>query len=301
MSFAMKFLSTAVVGVSGLVWYQWPAASIVVEPLEAPTALTGPDLESRPLANIPVGTVIGTDGPPTGYTHLLIHATPTLTEDDAKNAPALALKFARMFRYTLVAKVGESTTRGKRSFYLETVSHGFAVDGTGSKPLSLIVNGNDTKGTDLGIFGRQILDENEKILAEDVRQVCRTPTLFVFDAKCVMLRGTDHENMVMRHAILVDEATGGLTTVVGLLTKEFEPAEAALQRLPAALQEKRYLSVKKDEFRLGIPTRKAFALRQTPPGTPVPYTPGLKSAFAVKAFRADSAVALESALRPVTK
>jgi hypothetical protein len=35
----------------------------------------------------------------------------------------------------------------------------------------------NTLGANLGAFGRRILDENEKILDEDVRQVVRTPTM----------------------------------------------------------------------------------------------------------------------------
>ena len=55
-------------------------------------------------------------------------------------------------------------------------------------------------------------------------------------------------------------------------------------------------------FRLiGPQNRKAFALRQVPPGTPVAFTEGLLASAGTKKFTAESALALQRALAAVLK
>jgi hypothetical protein len=150
----------------------------------------------------------------------------------------------------------------------------------------------------MGMFGRQILDGNEKCIDEGVRQVVRTPTMLLFDAQAVMLRGTEHQNMIMRHAVLVDPTNGKLYTLVWLLHNDYEAAEGTMQLLPPNMWEKRLLSVKRDKFNvLGIPTKEAFGLRQVPPGTPIAYNPELRHAATLKTFTEESGHKVEEVLR----
>jgi hypothetical protein len=151
------------------------------------------------------------------------------------------------------------------------------------------------------MFGSRILGENERILDQDVNQVARTSTMLVFDARTVMRVGTEHVRRVMRHAIVVDPATGRLATFVWLLGDDgrggYAAAEPAVQLLPADMHEARMLAVKRDRFTLGIPSPDAFALVRIPQGTAVPYTPALQRLAAVKNFTAEQVIALETALR----
>ena len=275
-----------------------PAATTNPEPLPAAVVPEAADLVSRPIDGIPVGTVLKAGKPPEKWSHLVLHAVPTLTDEDAKAAPAMAVKFARMFRYTVVADVAK--TKDGTAFALQRFAHGFAVEATAGG--EVIVNGKDTKGTDLGMFGRQILSENEKVLAEDVRQVVRTAGLLVYDAKCVMLRNTEHVPMLMRHAAIVNPESGELRMAVWLLTKDYEAADETFQLLPPNMEEKRLLSVKKDEFNFaGIPTRKAFGLRQVPQGKAIPLTASGKQLMATAKFTTTAAAELETALREIAK
>jgi hypothetical protein len=253
----------------------------------------GVDLSHKPLDHIRVGTVIGKE-PPEGWSHLVLFAIPTLTPQDARDAPRIAGHYAQMFKFTVLANVARRAAPAQAPFYLEKVARGFATNVEGKQT---IVSGKNTLGANLGAFGRRILDENEKILDEDVRQVVRTPTMLIFDAKAVMLRGGEHVDMIMRHAIEVDPASGRLYTLVWLLTEDYQPAERALQLLPKGMHEKRLLSVKRDKFTLGIPNRDAFALRQIPQGTAVPYTPALRQAATVKKFEAGQVPRVEETLR----
>lgn len=274
--------------------------SVATTPLPAAPAAPPtevPDLTSQPIATLAVGTAVVAGQAPKDWSHLVLHATPTLAGKDAEAAPELAAKFARMFRYTLVAHVARP--KGEPNFALEKVAHGFAVEATGGN--EIVVSGKDSRGSELGLIGRQILDENERVVAEDVRQVVRTKTMLLFDAKCTMLRKDEHEAMVMRHAVVVDPATGALRCAIWLLAKDFTLAEKQLQVMGPSAEEQRLLSVKKDEFRLGLPSRKAFALRQVPPGTPVAFTEALLATAGTKKFTAESALALQQALAAVLK
>lgn len=252
------------------------------------------DLTAKPLDRIPVGTVIG-DRPPEGWSHLVLFAIPTLTRQDERDAPRVAAHYAQMFKFTVLANRARRGKDKDSPYYLERVARGFA---TTVDRKQVVVSSKNTLGADLGLFGRRILDENEKILDNDVRQVVRTSTMLIFDAQAVMLREGEHVNMIMRHAILVDPATGRLYTLVWLLTRDYKPAEKALQLLPESMREKRMLSVKRDKFsRLGIPERDAFALRQVPQGKAITYTDALKDAACVKTFNEAKVPQLEETLR----
>lgn len=253
------------------------------------------DLQKRPLDRIPVGTVIAQQ-PPRGWSNLVLFAIPTLTREDERDAPRTASHYAQMFKFTVLANVARRAN-GKAPFYLERVARGFATTVDGKQ---VIISGRDTLGASLGLFGRRILDENEKILDEDVQQVVRTATMLIFDAQAVIRRGDDHVNMIVRHAILVDPATGRLYTMVWLLTRDYAPVEKAIQLLPNGMRERRMLSVKRDKFsRLGIPERDAFALRQIPQGKPIAYTEPLKEAACVKTFEEAKVPRIEEILRAV--
>jgi hypothetical protein len=267
-------------GGSLFVWWRTANSYPVVEETPEPAFTTWqgedekPDLQSKPLSHIPVGTVIGKT-PPAGWSNLVLIAIPTLVAEDERDAPKLAMSYARMFKLTILANVAGVKDRGGPPFHLEKVTCGFA---TTLKGQETIVSSRNVMGAHLGMFGRQILEENEQIMNNDVRQIARTPTMMIFDAKSVILRDGEHKNMIMRHAIQVEPANGKLHTLVWLLTSEYEPADKDIQLLPHNLWEKRLLSVKRDKFVLGIPTKEAFGLRRVPPGWPIAYTPELKKA-----------------------
>jgi hypothetical protein len=244
------------------------------------------------LRKIPVGTVIGQKAP-SGWSNIVIVATPMLTPDVEREAPRTASHYAQMFKFVVLADVGGTPGR----YRLNNVARGFAVE---IKGRDTIVDGDKTFGADLGMFGKRILTENEAHVDADVLQVVRGETFFVFDAQAVMRRGNDHVNMVMRHALVVVPETGKLGTFVWLLDKsgpEYKPAERAVQLLPDNMREPRYLSVKRDKFTLGIPTADAFALQRVPQGRPIAYTPELAAAASPRTITAAGAARLEAVLR----
>jgi hypothetical protein len=251
------------------------------------------DLERRPLERIPVGTVVG-QAPPSGWSNLVLFAIPTLTPEDQRDAPKVAMYYAQLFKLTILANVARRNDGQKPTYYLEKVARGFATTVNGQET---VISADKTLGASLGMLGRRILDENEAILDNDVRQVVRTPTMLIFDAKSVVLRKGVHVNMITRHALLVDPDTGRLFTLVWLLDTNYQAAEPAMQLLPEGMWERRLLSVDRRHFTLGIPDREAFALRQIPQGTPIPYTPALRDAATTRSFTLANVPAIETTLR----
>jgi hypothetical protein len=162
-----------------------------------------------------------------------------------------------------------------------------------------IVSSKDMQGGKPGMWGSTILAGNEKCINEDVRQVARTSTMLIFDARSPMRRANVHVSMVMRHALLVDPDTGKLSTLVWLMTKDYEPTEDSLQLLPEGMREQRWLSFDLKKFTAfgQIPTAEAIALRQLPQGTAIPWTPELRKAGSVQKFDEESVRRAEQTLR----
>lgn len=269
--------------------------SLAQQPAE--TAPTGPiDAQSAVVARIPVGTVIG-EQPPPGWSHIVLFATPTLTEAALREAPKMAnvaIGYARMFKFTILANVATTTNGGKTHYYLDKVGRGFATNINGQET---IVSGKETRGASMGMFGKLILDENEKCIDSDLKQVVRTSNMMIIDGIAVMLRDGQHVKMVMRHAIVVDPNNGNLQCFIWLLTRDYQIAEQAIQALPNNCHEERLLSILREKFNaLGIPTRDAFALRRVPPGKAVGYNDELRWAATVSAFTPENVPHVERIL-----
>jgi hypothetical protein len=273
-------------------------ALVVLTHVQTQVQAPAVDLVSRALPRITPGTVIPADGPPQTWSHLILFATPTLTPADLKDAPKTASEYARMFKFTLLANLKKNPQSNR--YNLDVVGRGFAINIRGRET---IVDAANTFNADLGIFGKRILDENEKILDNDVRIVARTETMWLFDAQAVMLQGREHTKMVVRHAIVVNPQSGQLATFVWLLAKDrggdYVAAEQAMQLLPANMREERLLSVKRDKFFLGVPAADAFALVRIPQGRAVAYNPGLQRLAATRQFTAQQALDLEGQLRAI--
>ena len=261
---------------------------------QAPTV----DLVSRAVPRISAGTVIPADGPPQLWSHLLLVATPTLSAADLKDAPKMAADYARMFKLVFLANVKRNPQNNR--YNLDVVGRGFALNIRGK---DTIVDAGNTFGADLGLFGKRILDENEKILDNDVRIVARTESMWLIDAQAVMLSGGEHKKMVMRHAVLVNPQSGQLAKFVWLLAKDragnYLAAEQAMQQLPPSMREDRLLSVRRDKFVLGIPSPDAFALVRIPQGRAVAYTAELQRLACTRQLTAQQVLDLEGQLRAI--
>jgi hypothetical protein len=310
--FAIRVVGVGLVGCFLLVWCSLGGCfTVEAEEVPAPPAIeqqdetgsngggTDPiaaaapkvDLESKALPRIPAGTVIGKTAPP-GWSHFVMMAVPTLTKEDLRDAPKIASHYAQMFKFTLLAQAEKNGNAHR----LKAVARGFAMD---VRNKEIIVESKNTFGGKVGVFGNRILAENEKHIDADVRQVARSENMLLFDAQAVLRQGTDHVRMVLRHAILIDPATGKLYTFIWLLSKTragYAIAEKEMQLIPEGLREARFLSVKRDKFVLGLPTADAFAQMRTPQGKPIKWTAELEKLGAIKEFTREQVLSLEKEL-----
>jgi hypothetical protein len=205
-----------------------------------------------------------------------------------------------MFLSAVLANVRNAGTDEKPAYFVEKVAIGTVLEIAGRK---VVVDNDKTFGKDLGMIGQRVLAEHESILQTEFRQVARTRTMSVIDAKAVVLYNRKHSRMIMRHAILVSPTDGTISTFVWLLGSDgkdgYALAEKALQRLPQNLHEDRVLSVDSRKFTLGIPASDAFALIRIPQGTPVEPSARLRDAATQRRFTPEGALDLEAELRAV--
>ena len=252
------------------------------------------DVEPRPLDWIAPGTVIG-ESAPKGWTDFLLLASPRIGVGDVESVPRTAASYCKMFLFTMLGKVRGTASTG---YSLEKVAIGLALKIDGR---TLVADSEHTFDADLGLIGRAVLSENEKILKNDFRQVARTATMLVFDAKLFVLRAGKHQPMVIRHVVLASPTTGKISTFVWLLgpnsVQGYVLAEKGLQKLPPGLLEDRVLSVDAQKFTLGIPSSDAFALAKIPQGTSLGFSEALKAVAATKVFTPGMAQRLEAELQ----
>lgn len=274
---------------------------------KARTPTSSIDVTSRPLAEIAPGTVVGA-GAPKGWTNLVMISKARLGVGDVDAVSESAAKYSGTFLFTILANVKRSSPppgadsdgegRDKLSYYLDKVEVGGSLEGGGK---TIVARSDQTFGHDLGYIGRKVFEQSEKLLATDFRQVARTRTMLVFDARAYVRYNGKHNRMIVRHAILVAPETGRLTTFVWLLGSNgkggYAVAESTLQLLPEAFHEDRVMSVDGEKFTFGIPAADAFALARIPQGRAVRYTPKLTTLAAVRKFDPESVVQLEAELQ----
>ena len=137
---------------------------------------------------------------------------------------------------------------------------------------------------------------------QQIYGVARSRTMAILDAPSTLLLDKKHQQVVLRYAVLVDLQTGRLDTLLWLLDREDRDEDSEplspLQWLAPDKLEDCALHVDPDDFFLGIPGPKAFAMERMPQGRQAIEFPNeLKSTAAAAEFTPASAQALERALR----
>jgi hypothetical protein len=257
-------------------------------------------VSAAPLDEIEPGTKIG-DGPPKPWTHLIVFAKPRLAQGDVDALPGIAKNLATKFCLVLAADVTRNGNGTNTEYKLARVGAGFAMDIKGQMVVVNVAKQREL-GANLGFIALTVLEENEKVRKNDVRQVARTETMIVFDAKSIVLKDGAHQDFIIRHAVLVDPRSGKLSTFCWLMKDEgddYVMAEDELQLLPPDYHEDRAINVDGKDIALGIPGPRTFALVRVPPGTPIRVTPELSEAATVRTHMPQDVTRLEAALRKV--
>ena len=177
---------------------------------------------------------------------------------------------------------------GKPLWQLKEVGVGTSVEVQGTLRIITLENAQ-TLGVSLGLIKRQQLLENERQF-QQLRVVAQTTTLLIFDAPAIVHRDGQHVDRIMRHLFWIEARSGTQGLLVWLLEDQQEGWVASDEpaRLINAPKEQRVIHVDRSEFNLlGLPSTRAFALVDLPPGRDVPWLPETKAIAALPSYTLD--------------
>lgn len=261
---------------------------------------------SREITRLAAGTVVE-DPDAARWNAVVLLARPQIASGDVDALPATIRGTVASFVLTILATVQPYTdaTTGTSKFRLKDVGVGYSMDVDGQ--LKVVTLQDYSKlGVRLGFFQRQMLSENEKQLST-VRVIAKTSTLTVFDTPALLFRRGAHRDFIIRHFIWIDANTGRNAALTWLLKSGpsgLQVVDEPFRWMPAGMKENRRIHVDGDEFMLGgIPTERAFALENLPPGKQVQWTTESKQLAARSGYDRDSlrqlTLALNEALQSV--
>jgi hypothetical protein len=257
------------------------------------------DVTRRRIDLIPPGVVIG-DKAPESWTNLLIKSKPRPGAGDVKELSANADRLSRLLFTAILADVG---TDGRR-FKLKKIAVGEGVR-IGDKDTIVTPETQKRLGADLGFLARVVLRTAQEKLA-DIHYVARSDTMILFDAAGLMVRDKRHKPVVLRYAVLVEERTGRLDTLVWVLDRaegdKYAGPVGAIRLLSPNQLEDCVLHIDAREFSLGQPTEQAFAMIEAPKGRKeIAVGADLKPLAVLPRFSTEVAAQLEGKLREALK
>jgi hypothetical protein len=258
------------------------------------------DVTLRHLAQIPPGTVIGKEAP-MGWNHLIIKSYSRPGAGDVKELSSIADHLTRLLFTAILADV-QPDNRGSdaKRYKLAKVAIGVGTR-IGRKDTVITPDTQNRLGADLGLLAQIVLRKAQEKLG-DIAVVARSATFLVFDSPSFMVVDGKHKPIVLRYAVLVEERTGHLNTLVWALGREEDGRYAepigAIQWLPPNLTGDCILHVDGNEFSLGQPTEKAFAIISPPMGQKeIEISNELTPLIARPRFSSSTAAELEVKLR----
>lgn len=254
---------------------------------------------SQAVPRITAGTHVG-DADAKRWNRVVLLARPRIASGDVSSLSSSIKNSVTTFVLTILATVEsyEDARSGEGRYRLREVGVGYSTEVEGTlRAVSLASASN--MGLSLGFIQRQMLSENEKQLGK-VRLIMHTSTLAIFDAPAILLRDGRHQDFVVRHFVWINSKTGDNAAMVWLLKRsaggELGVVDEPIRHLPAGFKEDRTIHIDGDEFTLGIPSERAFALEQLPPGKPLGWGDDGRMIAALDSYSMDQVGELSMAL-----
>lgn len=240
------------------------------------------------------------------WNRVVLLARPRIASGDVNSLPKSIKNIVSSFVLSILAtsEAYVDAESGAQRYRLAEVGVGYAMDIGGELKIVTVADAAKV-GARLGFIQRQMLTENQKQL-DTARLVARTSTITVFDTPALLWRQGEHRDYIMRHFIWIDSRTGKNSALAWLMQTnvqgELEVADEPMRWIPAGLKEDRAIHVDGDEFLLGgIPTEKAFALEDLPPGKDVAWTAEAREYAAHSRFDLETLKSLTFALNSALK
>jgi hypothetical protein len=233
------------------------------------------------------------------WNRVVLLSRPSIESGDVDAVSKTIREAAASLVVTILATIESSTNeQGVVRFRMTDIGVGTSAEIEGEWKVVTLESANQL-GLSFGFIQRQLLYENDKQFRK-LQLIAKTTTLAIFDAPTIMLRKGEHRDYQMRHFVWIDSSTGASATLVWLLERDAQgqlrTIDEPAQWLPAGLKEKRVIHVDRDEFTLGIPGGRAFALCELPPGKPIPLTAEAQQLAALPQYSMDQLRALTTAL-----
>ncbi len=273
-----------------------------VERTTASPAKKTPDV-IRQVELLTPGTVIEKSAP-RGWTHLVLKSQPRLPDDEKRRVNEMTARLATMV-FTATAASVEAYGKGEAKRYrLARLGVGVGVNING-KDVIVSPETQAQLGANLGLLARQVLSavyEKQK----SVRLVAVGPTLAILDTPAFMPRGRGHAPVILRYVFLVDPLSGKLDTLVWRIDLdargEYEGVTGMIEWLPPNKLVDAEMQVDPREFRLGVPSERAFAIKSIPQGDRQFSMPdGLRGLAGIRQLRPQQAAQLTQGLRDMIR
>ncbi|MGH7225356.1 MAG: hypothetical protein ACRELF_19210 [Gemmataceae bacterium] len=258
------------------------------------------DVTLRRLEPIPPGTVIDKKAPK-GWSNLIIKSYSRPDAGDVKQLSFTASRLTRLLFTAILADVKPDKDGSDGKHYkLARVAVGLGTR-IGDKDTVITPDTQKRLGAGLGLLARVVLRTAQEKLGE-ITIVARSATFLVFDSPSLMVVDGKHKSIVLRYAVLVEERSGRLDTLVWALSREdggkYSGPIGAIEWLAPNLTDDCVLHVDGNEFSLGQPTEKAFAITELPKGRKeIKVGDDLKPLVARPRFSTATAAELETKLR----
>lgn len=281
--------------VSSWALWHWASGSVAPHAKPVPPGHVGEVVPE--LVTIEPGTIVG-DGPPAGWSHLVIKSIMHLESGDVASLPDFARETATLFRTVVLADVRPVPSSGGQStYFLHRIGAGLAL---ADREGDTIVDSAslDRLGIELPLVSKLVLDRAEAALHRG-RLAARTPTFALYDASVELAEGDRHRSILLRYALLVDPSNGDLRTVVwpvAAAPDDRVPPSSMIALKPLLLFHCGIHVLARRAFGQ-VPVAWYFAMSGLPPGDAIPMPPELQALAISDPETADESAILERRLR----
>jgi len=231
------------------------------------------------------------------WNRIVLLATPRFVSGDVGDVSEAIKESVSAFTFCVLATVRPASDGEAAKQQLIEVGIGYSmlVDGC----LTLVAPDAKLPGMALDFLGRQILGAKHKSLG-DITCIGKHNTAIVFDVPTLMVRGDDHEDLVVRHFVRVDPRTGTCSTCAWLLGENGDdmltPLDDPLRLVVGGTREERLIHVDGRRFTFGFPTKQAFGVEDLPPGSRIAWSPALRTVADAPSYSEESIDQLGAAL-----
>ncbi len=234
------------------------------------------------------------------WNRVILLATPRIASGDTSKLSETVRTAVSKLTLTILATVeSEVVGDGTEAYRLSEVGVGYSTIIKENR-VTITSETAGRMGAGLDFYGRQMLSENEEQIG-NLKVIFRTSTLTVFDAPAIMLRDGQHKDFLTRHLIWVDPKTGKLDMAVWLLSSDANGrtsvAEKSLRVVAPGTNEDRKIHVDGRSFFLGIPSKRAFALEELPPGIDFEWTDDAKALASLSVYKNSELIEFVRALQ----